>query len=178
MRYLANVAEAKEFHNEIQNRYHFNTHVFYGKDSSDAQRTWESVRWECLAAADTKRPRDPSLGNLSAPGTNGEVNSPYSWVSVNFSAQQIQDQAVMHADNGLGKAECKIGDTRYYFKASDKDTSGDGTVPEISGHAAYGAAKQIYAMSGFGHEPAFRDLAAQQAVLHAILSIASEVQVR
>jgi hypothetical protein len=61
-----------------------------------------------------------------------------------------------------------------------QDGAGDGTVPVSSGSAPLkeggGAIKQQFALTGFAHEPSYKNELAQRATLYAITKIAGRAK--
>ena len=90
-------------------------------------------------------------------------------------------QLTVQNDSGAGQVVVQIAPGQIAeFLLSGKDSPGDGTVPELSGQApAQAGAKVVYQINldAEGHEGAYRVPMAQQATLHAILSITQDIPV-
>jgi len=148
--YATTIKEVKEFHTEIQARYHPNTHLFFGSDS--AHKAFGKVTW-----------RRQGTGRASTDTRNGvRINADQTgaWRTVKVPLAN-QPGAFMTRNYELGP----------------QDEEGDGTVPHRSGvaPAAHAQVKSVLKLS-VGHEPAFKDSElAKQFTLRAIVQIAAEV---
>ncbi len=147
------------FHDEINGRYHANTHAFVGVDGNT--RAYGNVTWtgdgggwmrgDRTADVLNAKPLDPSQIN-----TSRAVSAPL-------------------AGSGWLNAE------RQTYSISDPDEEGDGTVPQRSGRAVRAACRS-YAEMRVGHEPAYKfaDGAeyarACRFTLRAIVKIAQEIK--
>jgi hypothetical protein len=170
--FLDNVGEAKRFHAELTGKYHSNTYAFYGADPK--QKSFEKVTWKIASGL--------------APDHNHPPSIP---VVMNMTPQQVRMDGTTPEYVG-GKTEVQsyatpmgggvtVYDTSYWeLHCELQDGAGDGTVPLSSGAApmVQGGAniQQQFKLTGFGHEPAFKDGLAQRATLYAITKIAGKAK--
>ena len=167
--YALNIDAAKGFHQQIRGRYHGTTYVYYGADADVA--SFEGVQWRMvqgLAPDTAPRPsgeqvRDMDFGDVRDTGSNplrvgGQTEFVHNW----------------------GGGAPSTYETSYWeVSAARQDGSGDGTVPTSSGRAplltarSKGSIKQQFRMSGFEHEPSYKNHQAQLATLFSIQKIAA-----
>lgn len=178
--FAANVNMARKFHEEIRGTYHPTTYVYYGADSKYA--SFESVEWKIKdpysrTATDNgyvfykpkppsdratpERVRDMNFDEVADDGSNP--------LSIRGPKPAYQPYSVMQAP----------APTHWILDCAMQDGGGDGTVPRSSGCAPLFLAtnpanvKQQFRLSGFAHEPSYRNGQAQLATLYSIQKIAS-----
>lgn len=146
------------FHRSIEEKYHSNTHVFFG--SHEDFRAYGSVTWTA---------RDKARKDARANRKSDFMNATRRFAG--------EDELVRNVESKLyGEGMMKTVMQEYMI--SSPEESGDGTVPHRSGVAPL---KNMNVKSGLqlraGHEPAFRDsMLARRFTLRAIVQIAREVE--
>lgn len=162
--FLTNVDKAEAFHQSIAGKYHSKTHVFYGKDPK--QGSFEKVTWrmtEGLAPDERKR---PSLELVSAMSSKEVRNDGSSTAYVGGQTEVIVGEYPVVYETSYWRLHCET-----------HDGSGDGTVPASSGAAPHllggAGVEQQFGLTGFGHEPAYKNATAQRAALYSITKIAA-----
>ena len=147
------------FHNQIANKYHPNTHAFFG--SHNNARAYGNVTWTGTGGSWLRGERDADvLGarrlDLSEKGESRTVAAPLD-------------------GKGWARAENQT------YKISAPDEPGDGTVPHRSGVALKDRC-QSFLQVNVGHEPAYKyeegadNLRACRFTLRAIVKLAQQVQ--
>ncbi|CAD5372900.1 Alpha/beta hydrolase [Rubrivivax sp. A210] len=160
-----NVDKAEAFHDSIAGNYHGNSYVIYGVDPE--QGSFEKVTWKLTQGL---RPDDkpaPSAAEVTALSPTQVRHDGSATMYVGGRTEFIASPF------GFGST---VYETSYWELHCEKqDGSGDGTVPASSGRAPrlQGAVKQQFAMTGFGHEPAYKNAEVQRATLYAITRIAA-----
>lgn len=163
-KYLINLEFSKDFHTQLGARYHRSSYAFYGSDGGSDGLTWGTIRWECQGTlTDVRR------------NTINSIPSDVAGASMMNMTKTVDD----------GEGMCHIASKNAVYKMTigKADSSGDGTVPKVSGSGPqqakekFGASvRQTYEMKGFGHQYAYDNSQVRLAALHSILQIASEVQ--
>ena len=170
--FAGNVKAAKEFHADLVGKYHPNTFAYYGADRK--QKSFEKVTWKIaagLAPDNSQRPSIPSVLGLAPAQVRMDGTTP------EYVGGKTEVSSYVTPMGG----GVTVYDTSYWeLHCELQDGAGDGTVPVSSGSAplAQGGAniKQQFKLTGFGHEPAFRDATAQRATLYAITKIAGKAK--
>lgn len=166
-----NVTLAENFHVGLIGLYHPSTYLIYGTDTK--QPSFEKVVWRVKKGLTPRGGAGPSLGDVpSLPhgGIRGEGSTP----------EYVGGRPEMTPTYGHG--------TPYVYQTSHwelhcllQDGKGDGTVPQSSGAAPLKESKshvrQQFRMTGFGHEPAYKNTDVQQASLFSINKIAGSAKV-
>jgi pimeloyl-ACP methyl ester carboxylesterase len=166
--YITNLNRARDFHAGLKTHYHPNSYVYYGADAK--QPSFETVTWRVspgLRPDDSSRPAMPAVlgmrpDQLRMDGTNPEY---------------VGGKTEWHTTPGGYGANVSAYETSHWeIHGEMQDGAGDGTVPASSGSAPLrdnaGAVRQQFKLTGFAHEPAYKDGAARRAVLYAITKIA------
>ncbi|RPE74670.1 hypothetical protein [Vulcaniibacterium tengchongense] len=172
--YAANVRIAKSFHEQIQGEYHPVTYVYYGADSDQA--SFETVCWRMKAgikpdsrpAPTPAQVRDMRFDQVREDGSNPfyvggklEVVPAYGYMAPASTYQS----------------------SYWELHAEKQDGGGDGTVPTSSGRAPLFLGKhknrirQQFRLTGFGHEPSYKDQRAQQATLFGLSKIVAAAKI-
>jgi hypothetical protein len=165
-----NVTEAKRFHAALGKSYHARTYSYYGADSK--QKSFEKVTWRMRAGlAPDKKPR-PAVGDVLK-------LAPAQLRMDGTSPEYVGGQTEVHSYGGPYGGGVSIHETSYWeLHCEMQNGAGDGTVPTSSGAAplTHGGAsvQQQFRLTGFGHEPSFKNGTAQHAVLYAITKIAGQ----
>ncbi len=167
-----NVDKAKEFHADLIGKYHPRTYAYYGADKK--QKSFEKVTWRMAKGIPPDERQPPSV-SLVLGMTPGQVRMDGS--TPEYVGGKTEVSTFATPDGGGATAY----DTSYWeLHCELQDGSGDGTVPLSSGAAplAQGgtAIQQQFKLTGFGHEPAFKDGVAQRATLYAITKIAGQAK--
>lgn len=162
-----NLEMAREFHAELGTHYHPSTYVYYGADAK--QPSFENMTWRIQQGLRPDSATPPSMSNvlnmegreLRMDGTNPE------YVGGQTEVTQVQYGSV----GGVSTYESSY----WELHGEMQDGAGDGTVPTSSGAAplAQGgnAIRQQFRLTGFAHEPAYKNNTARRAVLYAITKI-------
>jgi hypothetical protein len=164
--------DIKVFHSKIKDRYHPNTHAFFG--SHVGNKAYGTVAWSSstgLAAATLFRNRPVEVLD-ARPLTPGELSKEKLPAPEINSARTVNTQ---YTDGGW------FPDTQRRYFISEPEENGDGTVPHRSGIAPK-AMCQSFLQLNVGHEPAYKASAGADNVracrftLRAIVKIAQAVQ--
>lgn len=171
--FCKNVELAKDFHRNIDRRYHHNTYVFYG--GGDKKGSFAKIKWTIQkGAAPSKSMTNPAANTEDivkldhlAIRTDGSNNLYIGGETVS------RGNASSHA-HSFSKLETSFWEVR----CGPQDSSGDGTVPASSGRAPrFGGGPcilQQFELSSIEHEPAYRDSPfARQVTLYAITKLAA-----
>lgn len=151
--------EVKKFHIKILQKYHPNTHAFFG--SSDKHRAYGTVTWQGDGGGWLRGERGADVLNART-----------------LDSEQIHtDRTVAAPLEGTGWLK---GEHQTYT-ISEPDEAGDGTVPHRSGIAPQHACRSLLCVP-VEHEPAFkpsensRNMRAAHFTLRAIVHIAQDVK--
>ena len=188
-KYLHNIRSAEVFHDSGNlRRIHPETYVFYGVGEASFRR----VRWQITRGIQPAKGTAPALAavsGLNAPSTEPELWAADSPRPVTVRADggatyyaggrtewiQSPDAPPVSYESSFWEFKCLLHDK----DAAMRDT-GDGTVPECSGLAPRrlfgGVIRQQFRLSGFSHEPAYKDPLAQWTTMHAISKIAGKAK--
>jgi hypothetical protein len=175
--YHDNLGKAASFHKAIENSYHFNTYVFYGKDLKVP--SFEGVHWKI---------------QRSNPSDNSLPSSPDQVARMGF--DEVRDR---------GSNPLRVGGTAFTvtrpgsltgaplpstttLESSDwdlvcakQDGGGDGTVPISSGafplHSDRTSIQQQLGIPGIDHEGAYREELPRLFALYALQKIAAKAEV-
>lgn len=165
---------AKSFHEQIQGEYHPVTYVYYGADSDQAG--FETVCWRMKAgikpdsrpAPTPAQVRDMRFDQVREDGSN-----PF------YAGGKLE---VVPAYGYVAPASTYQG-SYWELHAEKQDGGGDGTVPTSSGRASLFLGKhknrirQQFRLTGFGHEPSYKDQRAQQATLFGLSKIVAAAKI-
>ncbi len=169
--YQKNLIEAKNFHADLSGKYHQTTYVIYGADPK--QPSFEKVVWRIkkgLAPRNGPGPSVEEISSLPHDGIRGEGSTP------GYVGGQIE------ATPSYGYGMPHVYQTSHWeLHCLMQDGKGDGTVPESSGAAplkeSNGHVRQQFRLTGFGHEPAYKNVGVQRASLFSINKIAGTAKV-
>ena len=173
-KFSANVAKAKEFHQEISGKYHPNTYVYYGADAKQA--SFQNITWRLKPGLSPGKGTGPSAAQVPELD-KGAVRLSGSTPAYVGGETVVQSYSMPYGGDGVRYLE-----TSFWELHCDKqDGVGDGTVPETSGAnpKALGGAniKQQFRLTGFDHEGSYRDsIMARNATLYAISRIAGQAK--
>lgn len=164
----------KSFHEEISQRYHPNSYVFYGADSNF--KAYGTVKWQ------RKRWGNPRY-QAQLPSQNDDILNAASTRDDGYGAVSIKGAAPKELEGNPGHPYPTTGIYQYAQHSVDLEISlpdeiGDGTVPERSGRAPREHVKALVCLQRIGHEPAYKNESrhAQLITLYGIVKIAQAVQ--
>lgn len=180
--YLKAMKMATDFHMKIRKSYHTNSWAFYGVGVP----SFESVRWK--REEGTVR----YLGVMDAPPTDQEIldatgHDPT--VDKNGVLHHMPKQVFQSGSNPAtmygsyvdrhrqGNGAAPVATTQsiyFYLRAMPPKDDGDGTVPIGSGRAPEPFVRQIFAIKGLHHEPAYQSKEARDITAYAIVKIAAQ----
>lgn len=165
-----NVAVAEEFHTGLIGQYHPNTYVIYGADTK--QPSFEKVVWRVKKglAPSGKGPNLADVAKLSHGDIRGAGSTP----------EYVGGKTEVVPGFGMGMPN--VYETSHWeLHCLLQDGKGDGTVPQSSGalplKEGKGKVRQQFKLTGFGHEPAYKNAGVQQASLFSINKIAGTAKV-
>lgn len=164
--YIGNVGKARDFHAQLDNKYHPNTYSFHGDGRGDKGLTWGEVKWQAYSAT-------------QVPAVWGQAQTTAQLLSAVQAPSLVS--APKNFDSGEGRVGVSVPGINLLLDVSGKDSAGDGTVPVVSGAAAaqFGCKTAYHVnLDEEGHEGAYRNATARALTLHAILSIASTVPIK
>lgn len=167
-----NVEQARQFHSDLAGKYHPNTFVYYGADKK--QKSFEKVTWRVAKGVPPGDGVAPSM-----PATLGLTPSQVRMDGQTPEYVGGRTEVMTHASpDGVGHSVYET--SHWELHCELQDGAGDGTVPLSSGAAplAQGstAVQQQFKLTGFGHEPAYKDATAQRTTLYAITKIAGRAK--
>lgn len=159
----------KVFHDEIEQKYHPNTHAFFGSHSDN--RAYGAVTWQNHWAAPAGHGQRPLGRGLSQRESGADVPNGQGYPG------EINDTRTVNVsvEGGVLRHE-----TRSY-RISEPEENGDGTVPHRSGMAPQKHCKSFLQVN-VAHEPAYKfsksddNRRACRFTLRAIVQIAQDVQ--
>jgi PGAP1-like protein len=167
-----NVDEAKSFHEKLIGSYHSNSYVYYGADPK--QKSFEKVSWRMKPGLAPDNKPGPSVdavikmqnSDIRLEGTNpGYVGG---------------DTEIATVSDGFSSTSYSYETSYWELYCEMQDGAGDGTVPKSSGAAplkdAGGSVKQQFKLTGFEHEPSFKNSTAQLATLFSITKITGKAK--
>lgn len=157
--YTKLIKKVKNFHSDIKDKYHRNTHAFFGAHTD--QKAYGTVVWTGDGGGWLRGDRAADVLNAQA-----------------LDQSEISRRRTVAAPlKGSGWLQRE----RQAYKISEPDEAGDGTVPHRSGVAPK-AHCQSFLQVNVGHEPAYKhgegtdNLRACRFTLRAIVRIAQNVQ--
>jgi pimeloyl-ACP methyl ester carboxylesterase len=169
--YRQNILWASKFHHDVENAYHPNTYVFYGKDTG--QPSFEGVHWQVKPAPLYNQSTAPSPDKLANLGS-GEIRDDGS------NPLLVVDPLGYGSNKGISK-EIAYNAAFWRLECAKQDGGGDGTVPSSSGtyplHSGGAAIQQQFGLTGFDHEGAYRNDGARIVTLYALHKIAAKARV-
>lgn len=161
----------KTFHEQIQSKYHPNSHAFIGSHADNkayGNVTWKGIDGLFPSLFRENRPADVLNARPLTPEELRETNRP---------DQQINRTRTVEATSKDNDRPTKI----QSFNISEPDEPGDGTVPHRSGVAVKASCRSFMQVN-VGHEPAYNhkkgdeNIRACHFALRAIVRIAQEVK--
>ncbi|MDC8785319.1 esterase/lipase family protein [Roseateles koreensis] len=167
--------DVAKFHVKIADKYHPNTHAFFGSD--ETFRAYGNVTWSSttgLMAATVFKDRKLDVLN-ARPLTIEELREHKRDDKAGAELKTERHVDASYTDKGWFSKDTLI------YRISAPDAPGDGTVPHASGVAPEAFCKSMLRV-GVGHEPAYKqsvspdNLKACQFTLRAIIKIAQEVK--
>jgi pimeloyl-ACP methyl ester carboxylesterase len=166
--YSLNIDLAKEFHRGISRKYHEHTFVFYGGGPEKGSCT--NIRWNI-------RPGGLSLGTFASPSLMDICKMSRKFVKTDGSNNLYIDGKMSAASDLVG-ADAKLATSYWSIQCRQPESSGDGTVPAISGRDPLREGGknviQQFELSGIKHEAAYRDYSvARQVAYYAITKLAA-----
>ncbi|KAB2913964.1 MAG: alpha/beta hydrolase [Dechloromonas sp.] len=169
--YETNLEIAERFHRRLLGQYHHNSYVIYGADPK--QPSFEKVTWRAQKgiAPDQRQPPDlNAIKNLPHGDIRGAGSTPgYVGGGLEVSPSFEYGMASTYQSS------------YWELHCERQDGDGDGTVPKSSGAAPLaeggGSIRQQFKLSGFGHEPAYKNEGVQRTSLFAINKIAGTAKV-
>ncbi|KFK91686.1 hypothetical protein IV04_23975, partial [Serratia sp. Ag1] len=169
--------KVKVFHEDLADKYHSNTHAFYGLDTttpgrvSAAYATHQVVTWK----GELAKGLSPMPWRATAVRQEGDLLDPKELMGVRTTYTQLSpaEQAYSELVNPRGGiSKVYIGQR---FTLQEASGNGDGTVPQKAGYI-----EDRHLMSRLAitteHEPAYQHPTAQAFTLRAIVKIAQEVK--
>ncbi len=166
-----NVKLAKNFHRTLAGKFHHNTFSFYG--GGNERKSFENIIWVVkkgvIGESEGKAPLMDEITHLvhQAVRTNGSNNL--------FVGGRSMVTTSARGDSSTAYVQEL---SHWEIRCSGRNSTGDGTVPSISGRAprAFGGSSvlQQFELPGVEHEPAFRDFPlAQTVAYYAITKLAA-----
>lgn len=170
-KFTDNVEAAEDFHSGLIDQYHPNTFVIYGADTK--QPSFEKVVWRVKKGMTPRDGGGPVIDDVAAL-PHGEIRGAGS------TPEYIGGRPEMTPSYGHGMPHV-YQTSHWELHCLLQDGKGDGTVPESSGAAPLtegkGKVKQQFRLTGFGHEPAYKNTEVQLASLFSINKIAGLAKV-
>lgn len=170
-KFTKNVDAAEDFHSGLIGRYHPNSYVIYGADTK--QPSFEKVVWRVKKGMTPPRGRGPALDGVAAL-PHGDIRGAGS------TPEYVGGSVEVTPSYGYGMPHV-YQTSHWELHCLLQDGKGDGTVPESSGAAplkeGQGGVRQQFRLTGFGHEPAYKNASVQQASLFSINKIAGSAKV-
>jgi pimeloyl-ACP methyl ester carboxylesterase len=168
-----NVEKARAFHQDLIGSYHLTSYVYYGADVK--QKSFEKVSWRMkpgLVPDKKARPGVVSVIQMK----NSDIRSDGTNPAYVGGAREIAP-----VSTGFGSSSYYAYETSYWeLHCELQDGAGDGTVPKSSGSAPLkdggGSIQQQFKLTGFGHEPSYKDRTAQLATLFSITKIVGKAK--
>jgi pimeloyl-ACP methyl ester carboxylesterase len=165
--YEKNVDRARSFHHDLIGRFHGTSYVYYGADPK--QKSFEKVSWRVKPGlVPDKEPR-PSIAAVIGM-ENSQVRADGS-----NPAYVGGNREVNVVSTGFGASAYAYETSYWELHCELQDGAGDGTVPTSSGAAPLkeggGQIKQQFKLTGFAHEPSYKDATARLATLFSITKI-------
>jgi hypothetical protein len=175
--YKNNLTSASKFHESIQNAYHPNTYVFYGKDRKIA--SFEGVHWQIRRGAvqpgDGQRPSPQQVRDMGFSDVRDDGSNP-----LKVGGEQKLVVAGMDG-TGIVPSTTVLDTSHWDLVCAVQDGGGDGTVPVSSGafplHSGGQAIQQQFGLEGIEHEPAYHDQTARLVTLYSLQKIATKSRI-
>jgi len=169
--YENNIEFTELFHKRILGKYHPNTYVMYGADKK--QPSFEKVTWRAKKGIAPNRgapPSQESVKGMPHSDIRGAGSTPeYVGGELEVSPSYGEGMPITY-QSSYWELHCEL-----------QDGEGDGTVPKSSGAAPMNEGKnnirQQFKLTGFGHEPAYKNEGVQRACLFAINKIVGTAKV-
>jgi pimeloyl-ACP methyl ester carboxylesterase len=167
-KYAKQLGYAQAFHAELGAYYHPKTYAHCGADSG--QPAWRDVAWQL----------EP-LTEIST-GLRGGKLSPTAAREAILSNDYMRGTCIIRDPAGTGDVLinrngvgviAQSGGSFYRAWLSDKDDSGDATVPAHSGMAPRDHAAFFAKMKGFEHQGSYENEAVQAVTLYSMISLAA-----
>jgi pimeloyl-ACP methyl ester carboxylesterase len=154
---------ASGFHRGLDAHYHPETYAFYGT----GVKSFEHVCWR-MAVGSAQR-----LGVSQAPPAAAEVLAmDRNTVRMDGSnPEHVPGPDVTRRQQGIRTVSVPTQHYDLWLDVAADD--GDGTVPVASGRAPFPHVRQLFALKGVEHEPAYKDETARQVTAYAITRIAA-----
>jgi len=169
--YQRNVKMAENFHKKIAGQYHPNTYVMYGADKK--QPSFEKVTWRAKKGIAPDQRSAPSLESVKGL-PHGDIRRAGS------TPEYVGGELEVSPSYGHG-LPTTYQSSYWELHCELQDGEGDGTVPKSSGAAPMSEGKasirQQFKLTGFGHEPAYKNDGIQRASLFAINKIVGAAEV-
>lgn len=159
----ANMISARNFHRSLAGKYHHNTFAFYGGGHN--KKSFEKITWAL------KKGTFPANSGV-APALNTIINFRYQDVRYEGSNNlyiggKLELSTSMRGDSPTAHY---LENSFWEIHCSKWNSTGDGTVPSISGRAPRESGGrnilQQFELEDVQHEPAFRDYQASQVVTY------------
>ncbi len=172
--FVKNIQLAKDFHEKLAGSYHPNTYVFYGAGSANGSKQFNSfgkIHWRMRKGVKPAKGDCPTAQETFEM-THGQVRED------GKNLIYVGGESVVTPNAGMGGVYSTIETSFWELTCEKHDTYGDGTVPESSGaaprRASANSIKQQFKLTGFDHEPAYKDAVARQVTYYSITKLARE----
>ena len=196
--YRKAMTKAKEFHDKLKLYAHPETYGFYGTDN-DKYRSFGHVSWLCGPNGKSGSHELGSLGSdksiyakhlrqyLSDPANRSRLKDRPRYsreqLSQNDPNRNVTDSGWGYAaeawsGESFGYARLKPGFIPFWL-SEERNTPGDGTVPECSGEMLKKLTpplKEVFGIPGYGHQGAFDDEIAYRATIYSITRIVQKAE--
>lgn len=167
--FVTNIKLAQEFHREIKSTFHKNTFVYYGAGDKK-QASFETIEWKVSRGITPSSANRPTQNELLAyrhdQVRTGGSNLIY-----------IGGETVFMPTTGYMATTSSYETSFWKIICEFQDGRGDGTVPASSGSnprlAGGKNVRQQFRLSGFSHEPSYKDVTAQRVTHYAITKIST-----
>lgn len=171
--FIDNVGMARDFHDHLSGKYHPTTYVFYGADAK--QPSFERVNWRMrrgLPPDSRQPPNAAQVLGMSPQQVRMDGTTP------EYVGGQHETEVVATPE---GAVTVEYESSYWELHCEKHDGIGDGTVPDSSGRSPKerggASVKQQFRLTGFAHEPAFKNGTAQRATVYAITKIAGTAKI-
>lgn len=165
--YFKKIDQVKTFHNGIINSFHPYTYLHWGnnKKNSFAALTW-------MLSQNLTGMSAQQLATLPR-ATNQDI-SVAKKIELSGTRCNVDGKKIAAENDGIRYITLKGGKLAH-FSISMQDANGDGTVPAISGGSPFQqdnkSLKQVFPITGFGHQDSYQNINVQRSVLYSIVSI-------